>query len=681
MEEASVWTPGRRLVPLVNANSTLVPQAFYGNEGQKIFNITNFEYVPDVGSLLIFINGVLQLYGTDYLETNSKRFTLFEGVEQDDLVVAYGFVGITGDTGGGGGSTAGVNTFNTRNGDVVLTAADVNTALGYIPGTLISFNTRIGAISLTYADVITALGFVPDSGASGVATFNTRNGAVTLTSLDVTTALGFTPAQVAGTDTQIQFNDGGVFAGSSKFTLNKTTGSVINTLATGNSSLTLKTQSATPTDTTLALGIVVAAANTVAESDNFKNSSVQTYMPSYYSRRTVITGASSADAGSGPYTQHFGLLHDVSVLENCSDAAAVMHNFKAAGTDASYRAETAAYSYYHEINTLGTAYSSVLEGRQKVVASGTANAGGPTTLVGLQCSLDVDNAAAANVASYFAINTNNISPTFRANSWAVLGGKWNYILEAGASLDIDTCGIDLYSRITWPSNTAAVRLSKKTFLDFRGEDPGQYYMRADAASNTISMVVASTGIVQASATTWNSFVNVQLAASKTLRLIGGGSVPNKTFSVDNFGNLLVANNAGSSIMSLADSGALSALNFGLASVSYSSSIVAETGTFTSASITSAYYMLCGKLCFFDIKYAITTVGTAADGLVLGLPFVSAPSTGIVCTTGHAPGGILIQGGIKVPPDSKITVGKYDGTTVCNITGTGRVSGFFEHNQL
>ena len=131
------------------------------------------------------------------------------------------------------GSAGGVTSFNTRTGDITLTSADVDTALGYVPGRVTSVGvtssninvsgspiTTSGTITLSLqssgvtagsysADNITvdAYGRVTSasdgSSTAGVSSFNTRTGDVTLTSSDVITALGYTPGSSTGTVTSV----------------------------------------------------------------------------------------------------------------------------------------------------------------------------------------------------------------------------------------------------------------------------------------------------------------------------------------------------------------------------------------------------------------------------------------------------------------------------------------------
>jgi len=109
-----------------------------------------------------------------------------------------------------------VNTFNTRAGAVVLTAADVTGVGGALAANIItSFNTRIGAVTLSSADISGAGGAMADN---VVNSLNGRKGILTLTSADVTGALTFTPldasAGLSSTAADIKIN-GTQAAGSS----------------------------------------------------------------------------------------------------------------------------------------------------------------------------------------------------------------------------------------------------------------------------------------------------------------------------------------------------------------------------------------------------------------------------------------------------------------------------------
>lgn len=77
---------------LVNVAGTVTKQNFTASAGQTVFNLTSFAFVPNTGSLLVFINGSFQTIGTDFTESSTgTAFTLLEAVEADDVVIAVGF--------------------------------------------------------------------------------------------------------------------------------------------------------------------------------------------------------------------------------------------------------------------------------------------------------------------------------------------------------------------------------------------------------------------------------------------------------------------------------------------------------------------------------------------------------------------------------------------------------------
>lgn len=78
-----------------DVSGTLVPQSFIGTAGQVLFNITNFTYTPITNSILVYINGTLQISGRDYNETSSTSFTLLEGVVVGDFIDVIGFPALT----------------------------------------------------------------------------------------------------------------------------------------------------------------------------------------------------------------------------------------------------------------------------------------------------------------------------------------------------------------------------------------------------------------------------------------------------------------------------------------------------------------------------------------------------------------------------------------------------------
>lgn len=115
-----------------------------------------------------------------------------------------------------GGAGAGVTSFNTRSGTVVLISADVVAALGFTPLNPANNLNDLSSASAGRANLglgTSATHDVPASGnasstqvvlgndtrlpTSVVNSFNTRTGAISLTGTDVTTALTFTPENIA----------------------------------------------------------------------------------------------------------------------------------------------------------------------------------------------------------------------------------------------------------------------------------------------------------------------------------------------------------------------------------------------------------------------------------------------------------------------------------------------------
>lgn len=183
-QSADVWAPGTKIIYLVNGNSTVIWQRLTAGIAQTRFNITNFQFVPNVGSLFVYINGVLQQSGIDYTEDPSGTSIVFlEAPVVTDVIDVAGFLGIASNSG-------------------QMTAAQIASALGGAPAITTgnnaftgtnTFVTQPGGTNNTTAATTAFVAAAVVAGVAGVATFNTRTGAVVLNSADVTTALGFTP--------------------------------------------------------------------------------------------------------------------------------------------------------------------------------------------------------------------------------------------------------------------------------------------------------------------------------------------------------------------------------------------------------------------------------------------------------------------------------------------------------
>jgi len=73
MTNPSIWDPSSDTVPAVRPQTFLVEQTFYAEEGQTSFNLTQFSYEPNTGTLRVYVNGVRI---TGIQETSSTAFEL-----------------------------------------------------------------------------------------------------------------------------------------------------------------------------------------------------------------------------------------------------------------------------------------------------------------------------------------------------------------------------------------------------------------------------------------------------------------------------------------------------------------------------------------------------------------------------------------------------------------------------
>ena len=94
--EANIWEP-RTLLEL-SANTKRVEAFMTALEGQTVFTIPTFAYVPDTGALAIFKNGLALAKGIDWVESGTgTSFSLVISASAGDKIIAVGYVGITGE--------------------------------------------------------------------------------------------------------------------------------------------------------------------------------------------------------------------------------------------------------------------------------------------------------------------------------------------------------------------------------------------------------------------------------------------------------------------------------------------------------------------------------------------------------------------------------------------------------
>lgn len=92
---ASIWNPASSIPSSVNANNTLKSESQTAAAGQTLITLSLFAYQPGTGTLLVFVNGIVQALGTDYTESSSTTVTFAAPLNLGDYVLIYGFVGIT----------------------------------------------------------------------------------------------------------------------------------------------------------------------------------------------------------------------------------------------------------------------------------------------------------------------------------------------------------------------------------------------------------------------------------------------------------------------------------------------------------------------------------------------------------------------------------------------------------
>lgn len=70
--------------------STAERDVFISNAGQTEFTLSNIQYIQGTNSLIVFINGVYQIAGTDYTETTTTSITFNSALQAGDIVVVIG---------------------------------------------------------------------------------------------------------------------------------------------------------------------------------------------------------------------------------------------------------------------------------------------------------------------------------------------------------------------------------------------------------------------------------------------------------------------------------------------------------------------------------------------------------------------------------------------------------------
>jgi len=121
---ASVWAPGTS----IDANSGIRFEDFIATDLQTLFTLTDFTYVVGTNSLTVYVNGLIQILGTDFVETSTGSFTFSSGLPVGAKVYAIGMVNITGTT------NYDPNAARKGNNNDITSLAGLTTALSIVQG-------------------------------------------------------------------------------------------------------------------------------------------------------------------------------------------------------------------------------------------------------------------------------------------------------------------------------------------------------------------------------------------------------------------------------------------------------------------------------------------------------------------------------------------------------------------
>lgn len=91
---ASAWAPGQ--ISQVNSVNTLVPENQIATAGQVLITLLLFTYAPNTDTLMVFVNGVLQVSGVDYLESSASTITFTSPLSAGDRVSVTAFNAVIG---------------------------------------------------------------------------------------------------------------------------------------------------------------------------------------------------------------------------------------------------------------------------------------------------------------------------------------------------------------------------------------------------------------------------------------------------------------------------------------------------------------------------------------------------------------------------------------------------------
>jgi hypothetical protein len=142
---ASIWNPGVIITTQANAQGAIKEtQALVG--GQTVVTFTTVNYSLGVGAIYIYINGVLQISGSDYTETDSTSITLTSPALSGDVLTVMGVVAINVTS---GGTTTGIYTPET----VLPSSTTIDLGATASNSVQITGSNSISSFGTTFSDV------------------------------------------------------------------------------------------------------------------------------------------------------------------------------------------------------------------------------------------------------------------------------------------------------------------------------------------------------------------------------------------------------------------------------------------------------------------------------------------------------------------------------------------------